>query len=101
MQHEAHRRDPDPGQWHMATNYQDDRGLSSQVPINNRGRDPLSDISLNATNIHDANQQHRTGGSISDTLRPERTGFGRISAILNYDSNTPAISKYIAIAENL
>jgi hypothetical protein len=116
-QHETHGRDPqtrfprapiqcwasapnDPGQWHLATNRQDGRLLSSRVSINDRARDPLSDISLNATNIRDVDQLQRTGESISDTSRPERTGFGRISALLN-DSNTPAISKYIAMAENL
>jgi hypothetical protein len=59
-QHETHGRDPqsrsprnptqcwasapnDPGQWHLATN---------PVSINDRARDPLSDISLNAANVH-------------------------------------------------
>jgi hypothetical protein len=105
-QHEAHRRGPqswfpqapiqrrasapnDPGQWHLATNHQDDRWLSSPVSINNRGRDPLSDISLNTTNIHNADQQQRTGESISDTLRLDRTDFGTISALLNHDNNNP------------
>jgi hypothetical protein len=75
--------------------------LSSQLPTNDQAREPLGDISLNATNVHDVDQQQRTGESISDTLKPERTGFGRISALLNHDSNTPAISKCIAMAENL
>jgi hypothetical protein len=102
-QHETHGRDPqgrfpraptqywasapnNPGQWHLATNHQDDRLLPSPVSINDRGRGPLSDISLNATNIHDVDQ-HRTGESISDTLRLERTGIGTISAVLNHDNN--------------
>ena len=42
----------DPRQWHLATNYQDNRLLLPQVSINDRGRDPLSDILLNATNIY-------------------------------------------------
>jgi hypothetical protein len=71
------------------------------VSINDRVRDPLSDISLNATYINDANQQQRTGESISDTSKPERTGFGRISTLLNHDTNIPAMSKCIAMAENL
>jgi len=67
--HETHGRDPqsrspraptqcwasapnNPRQWHLATNHQDDRLLSSSVSINDRGRDPLSDISLNAPNIY-------------------------------------------------
>jgi hypothetical protein len=80
----------DPGQWHLATNHQDDHLLPSPVSINDRARDPLSDISLNATNIHDVDQQQRTGESISDTLRPERTGVSMISTLLNHDNNTPA-----------
>jgi hypothetical protein len=52
-----------------------------------RGRDPISDISLNATNIHD--QRQRTGEPTSDTLRPERTGIGTISALLNHDNHHP------------
>ncbi len=67
-QHKTYRRDPqdrfpqaltrsastpnDPGQWHLATNHQDNRLLSPQVSINHRGRDLLSDISLNATNVY-------------------------------------------------
>jgi hypothetical protein len=106
-QHETHGRDPqsrsprnptqcwasapnDPGQWHLATSHQDSRLLSSQVSINDRKRDPLSDISLNATNTHDADQQQRTGESNSDTLRPERIGISTISALLNHDNNTLA-----------
>ena len=101
-QHETRGRDPQalfpraptqcwaPAQWHFATNCQDDRLLLSPVSINDRARDPLSDISLNATNIHDADQQQKTGESISNTLRPERTGISTISALLNHDNNTPA-----------
>ena len=120
-QHETHGRDPqgrfprtptqcwasapnDPGQWHLATNHQDNRLLSPQVSINDRGRDPLSDISLNAPNVYPslsppgsqvhghchADQGQRTRESISDTLRPERTGISTISALLNHDNNTPA-----------
>ncbi|KAH6699909.1 hypothetical protein BKA61DRAFT_621262 [Leptodontidium sp. MPI-SDFR-AT-0119] len=68
-QHESHGRDPQsrcpraptqcwasapnyPRQWHLATNHQDDRLLSSSVSINDRGRDPLSNISLNAPNVY-------------------------------------------------
>jgi hypothetical protein len=79
----------DPGQWNLATSHQDSRLLLSQVSINDRGRDPLTDISLNATNTHNADQQQRTGELISDTLRLERTNFGTISALLNHDNNTP------------
>jgi hypothetical protein len=115
----------DPVQWHLATNHQDGRWLSSQVSVNDRGRDPLSDISLNATNVYSSgtdsaqcmqdvdsspssqprfvsppgsqvyeychvDQRQRTGESISDTLRLERTGISTISALLNHDNNTPA-----------
>jgi hypothetical protein len=134
MQHEAHGRGSqswfpqaptqrrasapnDSGQWHLATNHQDEGLLSSQVSINDRARDPLTDISLNATNVHsrgtdsspsshprfvsppssqvhehchDVDQRQRTGESISDTLRLERTGISTISALLNHDNNTPA-----------
>lgn len=130
-QHETHGRDPqgrfpraptqcwasapnDPGQWHLATNH------SSSVSINDRGRDPLSDISLNAPNVYPngtdpaqymqdvapgphqrfvsppgsqhchVDQGQRTGESISDTLRLERTSISTISALLNYDNNTLA-----------
>jgi hypothetical protein len=117
-QHEIYGRDPqsrssqaptqcwasapnDSWQRYLATNHYNNHWLSSQVSINDQGRDPLSDISLNATNIHNADPQQKTGGLISDTLRPKRTSFGRISALLNHNSNTPAISKYIAMAENL
>jgi hypothetical protein len=154
-----------PGQWHLATNHQDNRLLSPQVSINNRGQDPLSDISLNTTNVYPSStdstqyiqdgdsspsshprivfppgsqvhrhchmyQPQRTGASISNTLRLERTGISTISALLNHDNNnTPAtapattrntvqgsedkqsnatplgvgttlLSKYIAMAEN-
>jgi hypothetical protein len=68
-QHETHGRDPqgqfpqaptqcwasapnNPGQWHLATNCQDNRLLSSLVSINDQGRDPLSDISLNVPNVY-------------------------------------------------
>lgn len=106
--HETHGRDPqgrfprapnDPRQWHLATNHQDNRLLSSHVSINDRRRDPLSDISLNATNIYPGGTDSaqymqdvpkRTGEPISDTLRLERTGISTISALLNYDNNTPA-----------
>jgi len=115
----------DPGQWHLATNHQDDRWLSPQVSTNDQGRHPLSDVSLNATNVYpsgtdsaqcmqDVNnypsshprfvsppssqvyghchveQGQRTGESISDSLRLERTGISTISALLNHDNNTPA-----------
>jgi hypothetical protein len=143
MQHETDGRDPqsrsprtptqcwasapnDSGQWHLATNHQDDCLLSSSVPINDRGRDLLSDISLNAPKVYPSgtdsaqymqdvspsshqrfvspesppgsqarghchvDQRQRTGESISDTLRLERTGISTISALLNYDNNTPA-----------
>jgi hypothetical protein len=82
----------DPGQWHLATNHQDDRLLPSPVSINDRVREPLSDISLNATNIHDMDQQQRTGASISDISRPQSTDVNTISALLNYDNNTSAIA---------
>jgi hypothetical protein len=140
VQHETHGRDPqsrsprnptecwasapnDPGQWQLATNHQDNRLLSPQVSINDRGRDPLSEISLNAPNVYPSgtdstqymqdvapgshqpfvsppgsqihghcpvDQGQRTGELISDTLRLERTGISTISALLNYDNNTPA-----------
>jgi hypothetical protein len=61
--------------------------LSSQLPTNDQLREPLSDISLNATNIHDVDQQ-RTGESISDILRLGRIGINTISAVLNHDSIT-------------
>jgi hypothetical protein len=77
----------DPGQWHLATNHQDDRLPLFQLPTNDRLREPLSDISLNATNIHDVNQQ-RTGESIAEALRLERIGISTISAVLNHDNNT-------------
>jgi hypothetical protein len=51
---------------------------------------PLSDISLNGTNIHDVDQQQRTGESISGILMPESTGVNTISALLNHDDNAPA-----------
>jgi hypothetical protein len=38
---------------------------------------------------HDVDQRQRTGASISNTLRLERTGVGTISAFLNIDKNTP------------
>ena len=106
----------DPGQWHFATNHQDD-----QASINDRARDPLSDISLNATNVYPSDtdsaqsmqdvdsspishprfvsppsgqvhvdQRQWTGESISDILRLERPGISTISALLNHDNNTPA-----------
>jgi hypothetical protein len=90
----------DHGQCHLATNQQDESCLSSQGPINDQERDPLTDISLNAMN-QVVDQQQKTRESISDTLRSERTGFGCISAPLNHDSNAPAISKSLAVAGNL
>jgi hypothetical protein len=72
----------DPGQWHLATTHQDDRWLSSPVSINDRARDPLSDISLNATN----------------TSRPGRTGISNISALLNHDNNTSATASAATFA---
>jgi hypothetical protein len=53
---------------------------------------------LNATNIHDVDQQQRTAESISDTLRLERIGIGTISALLNHDNNTSTTA--LAIAED-
>lgn len=122
----ANNQVADSGQWHLATNHQDDRLPSSPLPTNDQARDPLSNISSNATNIHptgtdssaqhmqhldrnstsahppfvspdsqvhghchDVDQEQRTGESISDTLRPERTGIGSISALLNHDNNIP------------
>jgi hypothetical protein len=114
-QHKTHGRDPqgrfpraptqywasapnNPRQWHLATNHQDDRLLPSPVSINDRGRGPLSDISLNATNIHNVDQQQRTAESISDTLRLKQIGIGTISALLNHDNNTSTTA--LAIAED-
>jgi hypothetical protein len=71
-QHETHGRDPqdqfpqaptqcwtsapnDPGQWHLATSHQDDCFLPSSVSVNDRGRGPLSDITLNAPNVYSSN----------------------------------------------
>jgi hypothetical protein len=34
-------------------------------------------------------QRQRTGETISDTSRLERTGISTISALLNHDNNTP------------
>jgi hypothetical protein len=68
-QHETHGRDSqgrfpraptqclasapnDPGQVQLAKNHQDNRLLSPQVSINDQGRDPLSDITLNAPNVY-------------------------------------------------
>jgi hypothetical protein len=94
----------DPGQWHFATNHQEDQASS-----NDKARDPLSDISLNATNVYPSDtvsaqsmqdvdssgqvhvdQRQWTGESISDTLRLERPSISTISALLNQDNNTPA-----------
>jgi len=58
----------DPVQLHLATNHQQDYWLSPQVS-NDRGRDPLNDISLNATNTHDTDQQQRIGISTISALK--------------------------------
>ena len=90
------------------------------MSINDRGRDPLSDISLNAMNVYyssidsaldnspsshprfvsppggqvhghcPVDQRQSTRKSISDTLRLERTGISSIGALLNHDNNNPA-----------
>jgi hypothetical protein len=106
---------PPPGQWHFATKYQD-----HQMFINNGARHPLNDISLNLKPVYPSGtdsvrsmqggdsspishprftsplsiqvrvDQQRTGESISDTLRLERTGISTINALLNHDNNASA-----------
>jgi len=42
----------DSGQWHLATNHQDDLLSSSSLSINIQAQDPVNDLLLNARNDH-------------------------------------------------
>lgn len=79
----------DPGQGSAATNHEDVRLLTPQVSTNGQVREPLSDITSNATYSHTLDEQRRTRASLFDISKHQRTGINTINALLNHDDNIP------------
>lgn len=80
------------GQRHLTTNPSAGRLPPPQMHAKNQVRQPLNNIELNTTQVHNVDERQRQVASISDISRFGRPGINNISSLLNHEIRASAIA---------